>query len=339
MVANRISPNALDSYGVKSPSRTDPIAAMKAAGALFRLRKEPLSKFAGVPANDDLHVVIRTDTGQAIGQVGNSYETFDNESFFAPTAKALIEETGARIDRFQMLDSGTRAFMRLSWPANRNITIGRPKVGDIVGRRCMLSTAHDGKWAGKFSLQMLRLVCSNGMFAPIGTYEIGLTHTVGGHQQLIDLQRLIPMIERYVRQFEVAANILVDTPAPINDRTMGIIRKMVDPGDKAGTKMNGDANQAQERINRVQALFASEQPGWDSPECKGTGWGLYQAGNHFFTHLKGTTGDNADERHTQRFKSLLQGGAANKEIVRAWDVVTEGLGVNDAIKAQVAAIN
>ena len=32
--------NALDSFGVKSPSRTDPIAAMEAAGALFGLRKD-----------------------------------------------------------------------------------------------------------------------------------------------------------------------------------------------------------------------------------------------------------------------------------------------------------
>lgn len=338
MVATSTRTNALDSFGTCSPSRTDPIAAMRAAGALFGLRKEPLSKFAGVPANDNLHVVIRTDTGQAIGQVGNSYETFDNEAFFGPTASALIKETGAQIDRFQMLDSGTRAFMRLSWPSDRNIVIGHPKVGDIVGRRCIISTSHDGKWAGKFSLQMLRLICSNGMVAPIGKYEIGLTHTVGGHQQLIDLQKLVPMIERYVRQFEVAANILVNTPAPPK-RTLEIVHKMVDPGDKAGENKKGGINRAQERINRVMELFTSEQPGWDSPECKGTGWGLYQAGNHFFTHEKGTRGDNADERLTQRFKSLLPGGPANKEIVRAWDVVTEGLGVQDVIKAEVALLN
>lgn len=338
--------NALDSYGIKSPSRTDPIKAMEAAGGLFGLRKEPLSRFASTPANDDLHVVIRTDTGQAIGQVGNSYEPFDNEAFFVPTAKALIEETGAKIDRFQMLDSGTRAFMRLSWPQDRNISIGRPKVGDIVGRRCTLSTSHDGKWAGKFSLQLLRLICSNGMVAPIGEYDMSLTHTIGGHQQLIDLQKLIPMIERYVRKFEVAANILVDTPALMSDdRTMEVIRKMVDPGDKAGEKKAGGANRAQKRINRVAELFTGEQPGWDSPECLDTGWGLYQAANHFFTHEKGTRGKTPDERHTQHFKSLLPGGPANKEIVRAWEVVTgdgkewEGLGVHDAIEAQVAAIN
>lgn len=331
--------NALDKFGVKSPSRTDPIKAMEAAGGLFGLRKERLSKFAGCPANDDLHVVVRTDTGQAIGAVGNSYECFDNEAFFGPTATALVKETGARIDRFQMLDNGTRSFMRLSWPKDRNITIGRPKVGDIVGRRCMLSTAHDGKWAGKFSLQMLRLICSNGMVAPVGQYEFALTHTVGGHQQLIDLQKMIPKIERYVRQFEVAAGVLVETPASLTDnRTMAVIQRMVDPTAKASTTRGGSENRAQKRINRITELFGGKQPGADTPECRGTAWGLYQAANHYFTHEKGTRGEGGEEG-MQRFKSLLPGGSANKEIVRAWDIVTEGLGIQKAIDAQVAAIN
>ncbi len=334
MVAPRFR-NALDDYGTKSVASTNPIETMRAAGGLFGLKKMPLSEFSGVKANDDLHVVVRTDTNQAIGQVGNSYEVFDNESFFGPTAKALVEETGARIDRFQMLDSGTRSFMRLSWPADRNISIGRPKVGDIVGRRCTLSTSHDGKYAGKFLLQMLRLICSNGMTVPIGTYQMWLTHTVGGRQQLIELQKLIPMIELYVRQFQAASEILVDTRVKPN-LAKEIIARMVDPTDNAGELKNGDKNRAQIRINRVMALFDGKQPGADTLECKGTGWGLYQAGNHYFTHEKGTRGPNEG---TQRFKSLLPGGPANQEIVRAWHVVTKGLGVNETIAAQVASIN
>ena len=47
MVANLRDTNALDSFGVKSPSPTDPLAAMRAAGALFGLRKMSLSEFAG----------------------------------------------------------------------------------------------------------------------------------------------------------------------------------------------------------------------------------------------------------------------------------------------------
>ncbi|KKM63518.1 hypothetical protein LCGC14_1510620, partial [marine sediment metagenome] len=209
MVASSTRINALDSFGTPSSSRTDPIKAMEAADGLYGLRKVLLAEFAGCKssdANDDLHVVVRTDTGRAIGAVGNSYECFANREFFGPTADALIE-TGARIDRFQTLADGTRAFMRLSWADDLNLTIGRPKVGDLVGRRCTLSTSHDGKWAGKFTFQMLRLACSNGMTAPVGTFDTTLTHTVGGHQQLIDLQKLVPLIDLYVRQFEHAANV------------------------------------------------------------------------------------------------------------------------------------
>lgn len=329
--------NALDTFGTPSPSQSDPIKAMEAAGALFGLRKVSLAQFSGCKANADLHVVVRTDTDQAIGTVGNSYECFPNEEFFAPTAKALVENTGARIDRFQMLDNGTRSFMRLSWPEDQNLTIGRPKVGDLVGRRCTLSTSHDGKWAGKFTLQMLRLICSNGMIIPVGKCEIALTHTVGGHQQLIDLQKIVPVIERYVRQFEGAANILAATPVvSTNGSTLAIIQRMVDPSSKAGEKKSGGVNQAQQRVNRILSLFEGEQPGADRHEMQGTGWGLFNAGVDYFTHEKGTRGDN---EQAQRFKSLLPGGPASREIIRAWDVVTEDLGVRDAIKAEVAAIN
>lgn len=329
--------NALDVFGTRSPSKTDPMAALEAAGGLFGLRKVPLDKWSGKPANSDLHVVVRTDTKQVIGQVGNAYECFDNGGFFGPTAQALID-TGARIDRCQLLDHGTRTFMRLSWGKDHNLTIGRPKVGDLVGMRGVLSTSHDGKWAGKFSLMMLRLICSNGMTVPCGKFETTLTHTVGGHQQLIDLTKMLPMIETYVRQFEASANLLADTHINMNDEkqrenTWKIAAKMVDTAGKAGKKKNGTPNRASERVNRVMELFASDQPGVDRREIAGTGWGLFNAAADYFTHETGTRGE---DKGTQRFKSLLPGGPAAKQIVNAWDAVVDGLGVRKEMEAIVA---
>lgn len=331
MVTTSTRTNALDSWGTRSPSKTDPMAALKAAGGLFGLRKETLAEYTGKPANPDLHVVVRTggdmpDT--ALGQVGNNYECFDNESFFGPTAEALIG-TGARIDRCQLLDRGTRTFMRFSWDKDRNLIIGRPKVGDMVGMRGMLSTSHDGKWAGKFTLQMLRLVCSNGMTVPCGKFETTLTHTIGGHQQLADLTKLLPMIETYVRQFEGSANVLAETHIDMDDakqrkNVWAIAAKMVDPAGKAGNKRDGSANRATERVNRVMELFGGGQPGATEREIAGTGWGLFNAGVDWFTHETGTRGENKGQ---QRFKSLLPGGPAATQIVKAWDAVVDGLGV------------
>ncbi|KKK84419.1 hypothetical protein LCGC14_2783550, partial [marine sediment metagenome] len=158
---------------------------------------------------------------------------------------------------------------------------------------------------------------------------------------------LLPMIETYVRQFEASANLLVDTHIDMDnekerDNVWAIAAKMVDSAGKAGNKKDGTANGAMERVNRIMSLFGGEQPGADTPECRDTGWGLYQAGNHFLTHEKGTRGE--DER-TQRFKSLLPGkggGSASKEIVKAWTAVTgdgedwKGLGIHDKMKELVA---
>lgn len=335
MVANRRI-NALDSFGSTVTSKKDPYAAMRKAGGLFSLKKVSLSKFSGVRCNDDLHVVVRTDTGAAIGQVGNNYEPFDNGAFFGPVAEALVE-TGAEITKFQMLDNGTRSFMRLAWPADKNLRIGKPKVGDIVGRRATLSTSHDGKFAGKFTLQMLRLACVNGMTIPVGAYAMDMFHTVGGRQQLVELFNMVPTIETYIRQFQVAADMLAETPVVAGSKLANdIITKIVDPNKAAKDTSCGDPNMAKQRFNRVAELFAGQQPGSDNAAVKNTGWGLYNASVDYFTHDKITHGENPTE---QRFKSLLPGGQGSREIIRAWNIVTDGLGVSDAIDAELATVN
>lgn len=328
--------NALDSYGT-AVTGTDPVAALVAAGGDFTLRKEPLDKWSGKPCGKGLHVVIREDTETAIGQVGDNYEPFPNRDFFGPVASALIEQTGARIERFASLDDGRRAFMRLAWDDSHNLSIGGAKVGDIVGRRCIISTAHDGKWAGKFSMQMLRLICSNGMVAPIGAADMTLTHTVGGHQQLADLKGMAPTIELYVRQFQMAADMLADIPLmPSDPRCEAIIKRVCDPKGSAKDTQKGEPNRAKARIAAVMGLFDGKQPGAENRAVCNTGWGLYNAIVDHLTHGTGTRGKNVAE---QRYKSLLPGGPAARQIVSAWTEVTDGLGLTKAIETELAKLN
>ncbi len=326
--------NALDTFGTKSPSKTNPYEAMEAANGLFGLKKVPLSEWSGRPANDDLHVVVNTETDQAIGQVGNKYECFPNAEFFGPVADRLVE-TGATIERFQMLDGGTRSFMRLSW--DENICIGKPKVGDIVGRRALLSTSHDGKFAGKFIQQMLRLACENGMTIPVGSYEWGLVHSTGGHQSLVDLSTMIPSINTYVQQFQAAANLLAETPVEAGKGlAMDIIKAVADPQDKANDRKDGEPNTAKARVHRIAELFGGVQPGADNQAVKDTGWGLYNACVDYYTHGSRLRGSNPTE---QRFRSLLPNGSASNAIMRSWKIVTEGLGITDELNVAVAEVN
>jgi len=335
MVANRITPNALDSFGTRSPSKSNPYFAMKAAKALFPLEKIPLSEWSGKRANPDLFVVVRTDTNTVIGQVGKKYECFPNEDFFGPVAEALVN-SGAEISRFQMIDGGTRCFMRLAWGDDYNLRIGSAKVGDIVGRRAILSTSHDGKFAGKFVFQMLRLACSNGMTVPVGAYDISLTHTVGGRQQLVELTEMVPTIETYVHRYQLAADLLAATKVRAGGKTaMSIIRQVADPREIARTMDSGESNLAQKRVNRISELFGGDQPDSDNRAVKNTGWGLYNACVDFYTHGL----DGNDSRSEKRFKSLLPGGNASTEIVKAWNVVTKGLKIDEVLQTELATVN
>ncbi len=55
--------------------------------------------------------------------------------------------------------------------------------------------------------------------------------------------------------------------------------------------------------------------------------------------LNAEQADIASELSTRRFKSMLPGGTANRHIVRSWEVVTEGLGIDEKIDEMVAAVN
>ena len=64
MVAANVKTNALDAFGTRSPSKKNPLSAMRAAKALYGLKKVSLAEFSGQPANDDLHVANHIRVGE-----------------------------------------------------------------------------------------------------------------------------------------------------------------------------------------------------------------------------------------------------------------------------------
>ncbi len=328
------SRNALESFGTASKGKGSAEDLIRQAGGGFSLRKVSLANWSGKPCLPGQHIVVREDTETAVGMVGESYETFDNLQFFPPIANELVSATGAKIDRFSMLDGGARAIMRLSW--GDTIRIGSAKVGDVVARRAIITTSHDSKWAGKLILEALRLACENGMTVPCGQSEFALTHSKGGHHQLADIVNLIPRISDYFRNFTTAATIMSQTPIlSTSSRCQTIISKIVDPQNLSASTKSGDDNAAKARVNRITELFAGSQAGGDNRAVKGTAWGLFNAASDYYNHKK-TKGENERE---QRFRSLLpgrNGGPAAKDIVRAWGIVNDELKITKAIEAAIA---
>jgi len=325
--------NALDNFGTPATRAmaTDPMAVIRAAGADFDLESVSLNSL-GILSNDDLYCVRRSDDGRIIGQVGNQYAPMSNRDFFVPLAEALIEHTGARIERFAELGGGNRAFMRLMW--EDDIKVGpNSKVGDVVGRRATLHTGHDGKWAGKLSLQMLRLICLNGMLVPVGKHEFTVVHSKGGVATLADIVRMIPRIDEYTTKFKAAAGVLIETPVtPTKARE--VITSFVDPKDNAGETKNGEDNKTRQRVNRVWNLFNGGQPGAGTKAMKGTAWGVYNALTDDRQYGGRTSGDNTEAE--KRFKMMLPGGSANRGIIQAWDTTIDKLELRTAINAAVS---
>lgn len=332
MVRARI--NGLAGFGVKAKKKDSAEDVLRNAGADFGLSKIPLAEWSGKASNPGQFVVVRQDTQTAIGMVGGNYRIFNNVSFFPPIADALMEHTDARIDSFSMLDGGARAIMRLSW--DDNMRIGDPDVGDIVGRRAIISTSHDSKWAGKLVLEVLRLACKNGMTVPCGeaSSEMNLTHSVGGRRQLRDIVQLIPRIANYFLNFSAAATIMSQTEvipnSPICNRIIGLV---VDPDRRAGNTQGGEANAARERVDRIAHLFDGGQPGADNRAVHRTAWGLHNAFADFYNHDRDTRGENADENRFRAMMPGTNGGSGAKSVVRAWNIVNDELGIADEIKA------
>ncbi|WP_416976681.1 DUF932 domain-containing protein [Streptomyces sp. T028] len=165
---------------------------------------------------EDRWVTARTDTGAALGTVGQRYTVFQQRRIFefledlADTHGVLWESAGA-------LRGGRRVFVTMQVPDS--IVIDRGGLDDEIRLFIVAINSHDGSSQAEVVVTPWRVVCANTERFALADAASRWTirHTASGLVNLDEARRTLGLTLRYAEAFEAEETALARTDLAIDD--------------------------------------------------------------------------------------------------------------------------
>jgi len=164
----------------------------------------------------DHYVTVRTDTGDALGTVGDRYEVFQNRRVFE-FLQDLVQRYDAVWESAGALRGGRKVFVTMRIP--HSIVIDRGGLDDEIVLYLAAINSHDGTSSAESVITPWRIECGNTeRFATRdAVHRWGIRHTIGGLSALEEARRTLGLTLDYARAFEREENQLVRTDLLIDD--------------------------------------------------------------------------------------------------------------------------
>ncbi len=344
-IASRVSP--LDGVGTAAEKGDDSRMVLKRANLDFDIDLIPVLNpitgkrvIGGVEKDektgaetevDKYFASVRRDTKAVLGIVEGRFRDLPNRDVFS-IADDMVNEDGAIITRAVEVDGGARCFLNLEWPKERAISV----VGDLVGRRAIMTNAHNGKFAATIVLMPMRLACINGMIVPVPafSFEFRIKHTESGMNRLVEARDIMAGAGKYFETFGRVAERMAKTV--VSDAHASLLLKSMPGLEKNTTATNN-------RRDAMLALFNGGQANGSHEAVKNTAWGFLNAIAEFADHSGRTRKTWGNDEATQRFKNMVD-GAGQRLKLSAYDALLEdgslGLGeFQKALKKELTARN
>ena len=273
--------------------------AIEAAGLNYRVEMQPLVTEQGIPV-PTRQAVIRSDTNDVLGVVGNSYQPVQNHQCFG-FLDAVVADGRLRYHTAGALGLGERVWMLAKLPGEIRIKDSE----DVTEQFLLLSNSHDGSSALRVFFTPIRVVCAN----TLGMAErksrgqgVSIIHKgdlaakVGESQEILGLAKqfydsLSEQINRLAnhypsrRQLEVYFSTLYPDQPEVKNRRAENVR------------------------NELFRLFEWGR-GQEIPETKLTTWSAFNAVTEFVDHHRSTRGRTEQERASRRLQSAWFGNGA-----------------------------
>ena len=247
------------------------------AGLNFTVVKIPLTKAMkqNRPAgfSPDRWATVRTDTGDVLGIVGDSYEPIQNREAFT-FFDSLVGTNEATYETAGALGRGERIWILARLP-------GFIKVHgkDIVGKYLLLSNSHDGSSLVRVKLTPIRVVCNNTLTAALqGAGEVHIRHTSNAAENLKQAQALLGLSNDLYVQLETIFNRMALTK--ISDKQLLEYVKALVP-DNAEAEDNAKPEGIR---NTFLDLYDSGQ---GADLARGTLWGAFNCVTEYTDHVMG----------------------------------------------------
>jgi len=247
--------------------------AIEAAGLNYTVVKKPLKELVELNHPTDVSdrwATVRTDTGDVLGIVGDSYEPIQNRDAFrffdtlVGTDEAIYETAG-------VIGRGERIWILAKLP-------GFIKVhgNDIVSKYLLLSNSHDGSSLVRVKLTPIRVVCNNTLTAALqGAGEVHIRHTLNAAEDMKQALTLLGLSNSLYEQLDSIFNRMALTK--ISDKQLLDYVKALVPDNEE----EEDNAKTQGIRKAVLELYESGQ---GADLSRGTLWGAFNCVTEYTDH-------------------------------------------------------
>jgi phage/plasmid-like protein (TIGR03299 family) len=283
--------------------------AIVAAGLSYDVQLTPLATTDGldVPLRK---AVVRYDTQDVLGVVGNDYVPVQNREAFG-FLDAVVAEGGLRYHTAGALGRGERVWMLAKLPDQIRVK----NSDDLVDKFLLLSNAHNGTAALRVFFTPVRVVCANTLAVAhqrSAGQGISIRHEGNLAAKIQEAQKVLGLAQRFYDDAQAKIDRLASHyPTPEQLKQFFAV---LYPDPEEG-KDNARAKKAREELHR---LFEGGI-GHDMPAIRGTTWAALNAATEYVDHHRPGRGKNDSDRASRRLDSIWFGNGAQLKAA-AWDL-------------------
>ena len=299
------------SLGTKLEAPATAAEAITAAGLDYLVQLEPLTTADGIPV-PQRKAVVRTDTNEVLGVVGNSYQPVQNHQCFG-FLDAVVADEQLRYHTAGALGKGERVWMLAQLPGQIRVK----NSDDVTEQFLLLSNSHDGSSALRVYFTPIRVVCAN----TLGMAErrsrgqgISIIHKGDLAAKIGEAQDSLGFAKRFYDDLEARINHLANHHP--NQRQLSIYFESLYPDRE--NQNNGRAKNVRGELQRLY----EDGVGQDIPEIRHSTWAAFNAVTEYVDHHRSTRGSSPEERASRRLESAWFGSGVRLK-AEAWKFAFE----------------
>ena len=281
--------------------------AIEAAGLNYRVDLKPIYTGDGtlIPKRK---AVVRDDSHEVLGVVGNSYQPVQNFRSFG-FLDSLVADGQLRYHTAGALGKGEKIWMLAKMPGEIRIKDSE----DVTEQFLLLSNSHDGSSALRVFFTPIRVVCANtlGLAERRGRGQgVSVIHKGDLAAKVGEAQKMLGLASRFYDSLEDRINQLANH-YPSRQQLATYFERLYPDQD-------GAKNKRAENVRSELFRLFEEGRGQEIPETKLTTWAAFNAVTEFVDHHRSTRGKSERERASSRLESAWFGSGASLK-ARAWD--------------------
>lgn len=285
--------------------------AMNAAGLNYTVALHDVRTSDGLEI-PQRKAVVRTDSNDVLGVVGNSYQPVQNHQCFG-FLDAVVADEQLRYHTAGALGKGEKIWMLAKLPGEIRVRNSE----DVTEKFLLLSNSHDGSSSLRVFFTPIRVVCANTLGAAErrGRHQgVSIVHKGDLRAKVAAAQETLGLAGRFYDDLEEKINELAwHYPSR---RQLDLYFESLYPNREEG------GNRRAENVRKELVRLFENGRGQNIDGTRLTTWAAFNAVTEYVDHHRSTRGRSERERASSRLESAWFGSGARLK-GEAWRLALE----------------